>query len=178
MKNITLTILLVCFTTLSFSQSSKYIKYGVRGGMNISNLDFEPAPTFNNQHRNGFFFGGFVEYPLTESLALNTEIQWSAQGAKDENLRADYINLPVQLRFALGERITIGAGPQLGLKTWENNDGFNTWVFSGVGGAEYMFAEDFFVDVRAVYGFSNILDDTSAFEATDFTIQIGVGIKI
>lgn len=178
MKKFYVTLLFVAIAAYGFSQTSGYTKYGVRAGMNISNLDFEPAPLFENQHRNGFFFGGFVEFPLADKVFLNTEIQWSAQGAKEENLRADYINLPVQLRFEIGDRFTIGAGPQIGLKTWKNNDDFSTWVFSGVGGVEYMFLDDFFVDLRAVYGFSNILDETSAFEANDFTIQIGVGIKI
>ncbi len=179
MKKLLLSLVLISIVTISFSQSSsKYTKYGVRAGMNISNLDFDPAPPLDNGHRNGFFFGGFAEYPLSDSMSLNAEIQWSAQGAKDEDLRADYLNLPVQLKFALGERMMIGVGPQVSLKTWENNDNFTTWTFSGVGGLEYMFTDDLFFDVRALYGFSDILDSQANLEAKDFTIQFGVGIKI
>jgi hypothetical protein len=178
MKKFYTILLFISVTTLGFSQNATYTKYGLRTGMNISNLDFEPSPVTINQHRNGLYFGGFVEVPLSDKTFLNTEIQWSAQGAKDEAFRADYINLPIQLRFAVGDRFTFGAGPQIGLKTWEDNDAFETWSFSGVGGVEYMFLDDFFIDVRAVYGFSNILNDATGLEATDFTIQVGVGIKI
>ena len=41
-----------------------------------------------------------------------------------------------------------------------------------------MFTDDLFFDVRAVYGFSNILDDATNFEAKDFTLQFGIGMKI
>jgi len=180
MKHILLAAIFIGITAFSFSQSSrKYTKYGVRSGINVTNLDFEPGPLFENRHRNGFFFGGFVEVPLSDLMVLNTEIQWSAEGAKDEDLRADYINLPVQLRFAVDERWMIGIGPQVGLKTWEDRDGFTTWTFSGLGGVEYMFTDDLFLDVRAIYGFTDILDnDVTSLEATQFTIQFGIGIKL
>lgn len=191
MKKSYLTLLFIGFTAVFFAQESKETKearesqeikstkYGIRTGFNISNLDFEPAPLFTNAHRNGFFFGGFVEFMLSNSVFLNTEIQWSAEGGKDEDLRANYINLPVQLRFALSNKLTIGAGPQISLKTWQDTDGFETFTFSGVGGLEYEIFTDYFIDLRAVYGFSDILDHSVApLEATQFMIQLGIGIKI
>ena len=184
----TLTVLaLILFTSFGFSQGDSDDKktkttidtrYGIRGGMNVSNLDFKPGPLVENQHRNGFYFGGFAEYSFTETVFLNVEVQWSAQGGKAQEIRADYINLPLQLKLNLSESLSIAAGPQIGLKTWKNQDGFSTWVFSGVGGIEYMFTDDLFFDVRAVYGFSNILDDTTSLEAKDVTFQFGIGMKI
>ena len=69
------------------------------------------------------------------------------------DIRANYINLPVQLRFALSNKLTIGAGPQISLKTSQDSDGFETFIFSGVGGLEYEIFTDYFIDLRAVYGF-------------------------
>ena len=185
---ITLTALaVILFTSFGFSQDEKETekkqtkmetRYGIRGGMNVSNLDFKPGPLFDNEHRNGFYFGGFSEFSFTEIVFLNVELQWSAQGGKAQEIRADYINLPVQLKLNLSESLSIAAGPQIGLKTWKNQDGFSTWVFSGVGGLEYMFTDDLFFDVRAVYGFSNILDDATNLEAKDFTLQFGIGMKL
>ena len=185
---INLTVLaLILFTSFGFSQEEKETgkketkidtRYGIRGGMNVSNLDFKPEPLFDNEHRNGFYFGGFSEFSFSETMFLNVELQWSAQGGKAQEIRADYINLPVQLKFNLSETLSVGVGPQIGLKTWKNKDGFETWVFSGVGSLEYMFTDDLFFDVRAVYGFSNILDDATNLEAKDFTIQFGIGMKI
>ncbi|NRB60914.1 MAG: PorT family protein [Winogradskyella sp.] len=171
-----LLILFISATALSFSQE---IKYGIRGSLNVSNLDFDPDANFENKHRNGFAFAGFVDFGLSETVALRTELQWSAEGGKEQELRADYIQLPIMLRLNVSERLSLGAGPQLNLKTWKDNDGFSTFTFSGVLGAEYMITSDLFIDVRYSYGFSNILDkDLTDVEAKNHVMQFGFGIKI
>lgn len=181
MKKVLLTSLFLLAITLTFAQGFESTKYGVRAGVNVSNLDFEPTPIDRNLHRNGFYFGGFAEFSLSETLWLNTELQWSAEGAKDENWKANYINLPIQLRFLLGERLSIGVGPQIGLKTWQSADAYNTFNFSGVGGVQYSLFEDYFIEARAVYGFSDMLDENivgPGLEAKQFMFQVGIGIKI
>ena len=171
-----LLILFISATALSFSQE---IKYGIRGSLNDSNLDFDPDANFENKHSNGFAFAGFVDFGLSETVALRTELQWSAEGGKEQELRADYIQLPIMLRLNVSERLSLGAGPQLNLKTWKDNDGFSTFTFSGVLGAEYMITSDLFIDVRYSYGFSNILDkDLTDVEAKNHVMQFGFGIKI
>ncbi|WP_073087411.1 porin family protein [Winogradskyella jejuensis] len=179
MKKVLLTSVFILFIAFSFAQGYESTKYGIRAGVNISNLDFDPSPVNRNLHRNGFYFGGFAEFSLSETTWLSTELLWSAEGAKDENWRANYLNLPIQLKFKLGEHFTLGAGPQIGVKTWKSADAFDTFRFSGVGGIEYKFLEDYFIDVRAGYDFKNLLDENlSPLEATQFTIQVGIGIKI
>jgi opacity protein-like surface antigen len=176
MKNYLVAIVLTCFTTICTSQD---IRYGVRAALNISNLDFDPDATFENKHRNGFAFGGFVDFGLSEDVSILTELQWSAQGGKDESLRADYIQLPILIRLAVSDRLILGAGPQIALKTWKNQDAFSTFAFSGVAGAEYMITDEYFVDLRLSYGFSNILDqDLTDNSAKNHVIQFGFGMKI
>lgn len=153
--------------------------YGFRAGVNISNLDVEPVSVENNEHRNGFYFGGFIEFHLTNFLSLNTELQWSAEGAKRDDLRANYINLPIQLKLNLTDDLSIGVGPQASLKTWQEQDNFETFTFSVVGGVQYKVYKNFFIDARAVYGLTDILDDSvTSLEAKQFAIQVGVGIHL
>ena len=155
------------------------VSYGVRGALNISNLDFDPDADFENKHRNGFAFGGFAEFGLSDNVSLLTELQWSAEGGKDEDLRADYIQLPIQLRLSTSDRFSLGVGPQVALKTWKNQDAFSTFAFSGVVGAEYMITSDLFVDARFSFGLTNILDeDLNTAEAKNNVIQFGFGMKI
>lgn len=176
MKKLLLTSLFACFITIGMSQE---IKYGVRGALNISNLDFDPDATFENKHRNGFAFAGFVDFGFSEELSLHTELQWSAEGGKDEAIRADYIQMPIMLKLSASERLSFGAGPQISLKTWKNNDGFSTFAFSGVVGAEYMITDELFIDARYSYGLTNILDeDLTDAEAKNHVMQFGFGIKI
>ncbi|WP_299361892.1 porin family protein [Winogradskyella sp.] len=176
MKKLLLTALFACFATIGISQE---IRYGVRGALNISNLDFDPDANFENKHRNGFAFAGFVDFGFTEELSLHTELQWSAEGGKDEDIRADYIQMPIMLKLSVSDRLSFGAGPQISLKTWQNNDGFSTFAFSGVLGAEYMITDELFIDARYSIGLTNILDeDLTDSEARNHVIQFGFGIKI
>lgn len=153
------------------------IEYGVRAGVNVSNLDFEPAPTFDNTHRNGFAFGGFIDYKFSEKLSVMPELMYSAEGAKARDIRADYLNLPITVRFNAGN-FSVGVGPQASLKIWSHEDGFRNLLFSGVASAKYNIGEMFFVDARFNYGFMNILDDEVGIEATNQVFQVGFGIRV
>ena len=155
------------------------VRYGVKGGMSISNVDFEDAPIITNEHRNGFVFGVFIEYGLTESLSLVPELQFSGEGANKEGFRNDYLNLPVILKYTLLDRFGIGLGPQVGLKVNKKEDGFKNFVFSGVGYLEFEITDEFAIDARYNYGLSNIFDDEDGFpEANNGVIQFGINYKI
>ncbi|WP_435132796.1 porin family protein [Formosa sp. A9] len=175
MKKTTLLIITLLVTTASFAQ---FDLFGVRAGMNISNLDFESEVPSGNTHRNGFMIGFLAQYGITEHFSVSPEVQFSAEGAKDKDLRLDYINVPVLAKYSFNERLAIGVGPQMGIKVHEYKDGFQNLMFSGVAGIEYLFMDDFFIDVRYSYGFTNVYDDDQMYEAKNSNIQIGIGIKV
>ncbi|WP_178985028.1 porin family protein [Winogradskyella helgolandensis] len=176
MKKYLVALVFVSFTSIVMSQD---ILYGVRGALNVSNLDFDPDANFENKHRNGFAFAGFADFNLSDNLSLLTELQWSAEGGKERNLRADYLKLPILLRFSISDDLLLGVGPQVALKTWEYEDAFSTFVFSGVAGVEYMITDELFLDARYYYGITNILDeDLTDVEAKNHVIQFGFGIKL
>ena len=155
------------------------IKFGVRGGFNISNLDFRPDATFENKHRNNMVFGGFVEFMPSENFSIQTELQYSGEGGgKDESLRVSYIQLPVLFKLHFGTNFAFGVGPQAGVKVWSHEDGFKNFAFSGVAGIEYMISDIVFLDARYTYGLTNIMDNSSGFEARNTNIQIGIGMKM
>ena len=81
---------------------TRYALYGVRAGFNISNLDFEPeVPAgIENKHRNGFALD-FLQNIVYQNFSLAPEIQFSAEGAKEETLRLDYIQVPIFFKFKL-----------------------------------------------------------------------------
>lgn len=196
MKRILLLTILFGFSFYGFSQDTKPDKvkdsvkaepkstafrgviYGVRGGFNISNLDFDTAVANQvNKHRNSMFVGFFANIGLSNTVSLMPEIQFSAEGANDEKLHLDYIQAPIFIRFRLSEKIHIGAGPQVSLKVHKVDDGVKTFAYSGVGGIEYKLSHMLFADLRYTYGFSNIFDDHLDVEAKNTNIQIGVGYK-
>lgn len=176
MKNCLFALLFVSFTTVCMSQD---IIYGIRTALNVSNLDFEPDADFENKHRNGFAFGGFIDFGLSKKTSILLELQWSAEGGKSETLRADYLYLPIFVRFSLSDRMILGVGPKIGLKTWKDNDLFSTASFSGVLGLEYMITDEFFIDARLSYGITNVIDqDIKRLEAKNHVMQFGFGMKL
>ncbi|WP_299100572.1 porin family protein [uncultured Winogradskyella sp.] len=176
MKKYLFVLLFVSFTSIGLSQD---LIYGVRGALNVSNLDYKPDAQFENQHRNGFAFAGFVDFEFNEKIGLRTELQWSAEGGKAQELRADYLHLPILLNLPVSERFSFLVGPQFSLKTWKDKDAFSTFAFSGVVGVEFMITDEFFIDARAAYGVLNILDeDLTSFEAKNHVLQFGFGMKL
>lgn len=173
MKNYLLALFL-CTTVFVFAQNNSY---GVRVGANLSNLELDPEPMLENDYRYGMFFAGFVDWNISDKISILTELQYSAEGSKQEELRADYLQLPVLFRLHLGNKLTLGVGPMVSLKTWGFEDDFAPFTASGVGGIEYMFTREFFLDVRVHYGLTNIYDE-STFEAQNSAIQVGIGMKI
>ena len=173
MKKIFL-ILLLNFSFFGFSQD---VKYGVRGGYNISNLDFDNNYSIINKHRNSIYIGFFSNISLGKTVSLMPELQFSAEGAKAESLHLDYIQAPIFLRFRLSEKIHIGAGPQVGLKVYKYEDNIRNFAYSGVTGIEYKITHTIFADARYTYGFSNIFDDALGITAKNTNIQVGVGYK-
>jgi opacity protein-like surface antigen len=172
------TIFLLAFITLSTYSFAQNAMYGVRAGLNISNLDFEPNPEFGNTHRNGFAIGFFGEYDLSKTIGIAPEIQFSAEGGKEKNLRIDYIQVPVLFKYRFGDRFSAGAGPMAGVKVWEHEDGYKNFAFSVLGGLEFFITNDIFIDARYSYGLTNIVDDESSYEANNSNFQFGIGVKI
>lgn len=173
MKKILLTILL----GISFYGFSQDVKYGVRGGYNISNLNFDGNPTMANKHRNSIYIGFFGDIRLSKTVSLVPELQFSAEGARLEVWQLDYFQAPIFLKFRLSEKIHFGVGPQVGLKVTKVDDGARNMAYSGVAGLEYKLSYMLFADVRYTYGFSDVFDENLALSAKNTNIQIGVGYK-
>jgi len=174
MKNTILLFALFCISYQGFSQDTKY---GVRTGLNISNLDFKNTPFNENTHRNGFMIGFFGEFGLSKTVSVMPELQFSAEGSKLESLKLDYLQVPVLFKFKLSEKFAIGAGPQAGVKIHKTTDGIKNFAYSGVAGVEFNISHQLFVDARYTYGFSNIFEDYINAEAKNTNIQFGFGFK-
>lgn len=175
MKKLITLLLFVGITTFSFSQNTKY---GVHFGTNVSNMDYEVDGIRSNPHRNGFVFGAFVDFGLTETLAVMTELQYSPEGANVKDYKTDYLNLPVILNYNIFGGFKVGVGPQVGLKIHKYNDGFKNLVFSGVGFAEYMISDEIGIDFRYLYGISNVFDDDVNLKATQGVMQFGFTYRL
>ncbi|MEW7281170.1 porin family protein [Aquimarina sp. 2201CG1-2-11] len=160
--------------------------YGIRIGGNLSSISSDDIPENLEDSRFGIVVGFLAEYPLKGKFSIQPEFQYSSMGNDDESLRVDYLQFPVFLKYNISELVNIHIGPQAGVKIWEWQDNtstevsFNTFNFSTVTGVGVDITENFFVDLRYGFGFSNIIDDTniSDSEGTTRNIQLSFGYKL
>ena len=156
----------------------KYNEYGFRMGINYSDIDFADdaiVPTNSNEARFGFMAGFFAIFHFTETISLQPEIQYSAQGEKftsasdsngilgqfdEDELKINLIQVPVLLNYTIVNKFVISAGPQIGLNIWEweRAGDYEHVQLSAIGGVAYKFTDNFSVALRASLGLTNALD--------------------
>lgn len=170
-------LLFVALATLSFTAvQSQNVRFGVKGGVNFSSVngnDFDGTKGVT-----GFQVGGVAKIGITELLAIQPEILFSAQGySVDEpgygySVRLGYINLPVMVDFTIAEGLSLQGGPQFGFNVvsgykfdgdanedFEKEEGVKTLDLGAGIGAQYILPINLFFQARYVIGFSDVYDE-------------------
>jgi long-subunit fatty acid transport protein len=182
MKKIMLTAVAVMAFAFSNAQGTKF---GVKAGLNLTNLtgDVEDASSLV-----GFQVGGFAEFKLTEKFAIQPELLFSTQGAKNKftdfddstyeyDTKLNYLNIPVLAKYYITEAFSVEAGPQIGVLLSAKEDGedakdyYKSVDFGFNVGAGYNFTENLSVGLRYTIGLSSVYDTPDSidgFEDFDF----------
>lgn len=156
-------ILLFVFTCLSLGYlQAQDVKYGVKAGLNFSNLAINPELDFPSPNsRLGVHLGGFAQFSLGNNLSVQPELTFSTQGANDEDkddwqrVETSYLNLAGVFKYTLQNNINFSIGPQLGFLT----------------GGEFI-KEDKEDGERKIHSASHVLS------GTDLSIGFGVGYTL
>lgn len=128
-------------TAVTFGQQGKdKVSYGVRGGLNYSNLiyEFEDSSIgvldFNSKV--GFYIGGFATINLSDKFSLQPELIYSSRGAKldvdfsqlmifspiddfitqnqnDINIKQSSLLVPILLKYSASDQLNLYVGPQI-----------------------------------------------------------------
>jgi hypothetical protein len=125
MKNLKTILALVLLTSTSqvaFSQTttdSTAPKFGVKGGVNFSNLYTDDVE--DNNILTGFNVGVFAKLPITQTFAIQPELLYTTKGAElkynnafvtgTSTFKLNYLELPVLLVVNLSENFNVHAGP-------------------------------------------------------------------
>jgi hypothetical protein len=162
-------IILAAMAVMVFGfASAQKTRFGVKGGLNVTT--FAGGYYYNAKSLVGFQVGGFAEIKVIERLAIQPEILFSTQGAKQElsmtnfDSKLNYINVPVLAKFYVTKQFTVEAGPQLGFLVSAKQDGHDAKdsyksVDTGFNfGAGYNFTDNVSVNLRYTVGLSNIGD--------------------
>lgn len=118
---ISLLVAITWFSSASFAQ----ISLGLKGGLNVSNLSGVDANNFKSNALVGFHAGGYATFNLGRNFAIQPELVYSTQGAKienatdEENLKLNYFNIPLMVKFLTNKGFYVEAGPQFGFQVGE-----------------------------------------------------------
>lgn len=96
--------------------------FGIKGGLNSSNVYDEQGEDFVADPKLGFVAGGFIGIPLGKFLGIQPEVLYSQKGYQSSGafLGQDYtftrttnhLDIPIQLQIKPISAITIVVGPQ------------------------------------------------------------------
>lgn len=159
-------IALFAVVALMAVSASAQLKFGVKGGVNLSNVS---GDVDQNKMKIGFMVGGFANYAINDQLAIQPELMFAQAGCKydvdgDPKLELNYIVLPVMVKYSFGA-INLQAGPQFGylLSAKEDGDDVKEFLKSidlGLNiGAGYQIMENLGVEARYNLGLTNIVDE-------------------
>lgn len=174
-------------TSISFSQG---VTYGLRGGLNLANVDFEVSGGgtsigLDTDSRTFFYLGGFAEIGLNESPhKIQTGLTYHGNGAvlsedgDDVTFKISQLNVPILFKFLATEGLYLNGGAYAGAildvqgelesgnmsETEDITDDFKTLDFGLSIGAEYNFNNGLFLEARYNYGLVNILDNVDEFD--------------
>lgn len=170
-----------------FTANAQDHKYGFRLGLNYSDIDFDDdsvIPGGGGDARYGFMAGFFAIYSLSETISIQPEIQYSAQGEKsssafdstgaenqfsEDPLKINLLQVPILVNYTIANKFTISLGPQVGLRIWEweRQEDYETVQFSAIGGVGYNITDNWAVNLRGSFGITNAIDadNSNTFEA-------------
>ncbi|NJK94855.1 MAG: PorT family protein [Bacteroidales bacterium] len=98
------------------------VSFGLKAGLNISNLYDTKGEEFDSESKLGLAFGGFLSLPLGKYIGFQPEVMYSQKGFTgtgsvltvdyEYKRNTDYIDVPLQLQIKPVPVVTILVGPQ------------------------------------------------------------------
>lgn len=194
---------LMSFTGMQAQE--KIASYGFKGGLNFSNLYTDTVD--DNNVLTGFNAGLYAKFPITNSIAIQPEINYTTKGAElvynnaivqgTAKFNVNYIEVPVLLVANITENFNVHVGPYAaymvsGKTTNDSNfsssqreldtDDFNKFD-AGISGGVGIDLDAVNFGVRYNYGLTKIGKDDSSSnfissDAKNSVLNVYVGLRL
>ena len=151
---------------------SQEFRLGAKLGLNVASLGGDSYGVGSLGSRTSFHIGGLAEIPLMGKFSLQPELLYSSEGSNwtftglDDNLKLDYVRVPVLAKYHIIEGLSAEAGPVFGvLVNAKNDDGddikenFKTFDAAFGIGASYRLDMGVFFSLRYNKGLLNVNED-------------------
>ncbi len=191
-----LSVLIICvlLAQASFAQ----FRLGIKGGANITKVD---GKSFRDEFRYGYHLGGFAEIGLGKKWAIQPEVlfnqfntradssfenvyQNSVNISNYQDVKLNYLSIPLMLNYKVGKVLTLQAGPQFGIlidqskNLLENGEeAFSGGDLSMAGGAVINISK-LRLTGRYFVGLNNISDIDNQNKWKNQGFQVSVGFSL
>ncbi|MDO6516292.1 Outer membrane protein beta-barrel domain-containing protein [Zobellia uliginosa] len=158
---------------------------GVKGGINVASIGGSAYSGLGSLGTKvSFHLGGVAEVAISDKMAVQPELLYSSQGTKwsygtgDNDLKLDYLNLPILGKYYFLEGLSAEAGPVVGFLISTNQDDDDRFKKLDVAfaiGASYKLNENIFFSLRYNKGIANINGDSYTGNSQNNVLQISAG---
>lgn len=171
---------------------------GIKGGVNLTKIE---GRSFSDEFRYGYHLGGFLELPLGGKIGIQPEVlfnqsqtrvdssfknvyQNAANFSNYQDVKLNYLSIPVMLNYKLGNILSLQAGPQFGILLSQDKnlmqngeEAFKNGDFSMAGGAQVKISKLRFSG-RYVVGINNIseVSDQNKWKNQGWQLSVGLGL--
>jgi len=147
----------ILFATLLSIGVFAQAQFGATAGLNMTNVS---GDDMDGDMKIGMHVGVSAAFELSDAMTLNTGVLYSTKGTQDEDegvkmsANLSYLEIPVNLSFSISDKMSLMAGPYIGLLMGAEVE------VSGAGSLD---------------GTADIKDDT---RSMDFGINVGAGFAV
>lgn len=167
----------------SSTDTRENFKFGIKAGINLSNVYDEEGEDFVADGKVGFAGGAFISIPLGKFVGIQPELLYSEKGFKTEGsfLGADYeftrktthLDIPVHFQIKPTENLSLLVGPQFSyllstkndfgdisgeMEEEINNENYKKGVLGLSAGVDFN-VENFVISARAAWDLSKTNED-------------------
>lgn len=153
--------------------------------------------SFKDKFTYGYHLGGYLTIGLGQKLSIQPEVLFNQfetdtssrfssiyQFNKMDNIKLNYLSIPILVNYNLGKSIALQAGPQFGILIDQNKnllqngrEAFKSGDFSMVGGLQLKLLS-FRLYGRYVVGLTDISNIGDSDKWKSQSVQLGVGLGI
>ena len=165
--------------------------FGVKAGVNFAGVIGDDIEETDG--RTGFHIGGVANIGINEWLAIQPEVVYSQQGYSFNDfdgvndIKLDYINIPILADFTLAEGFSLQGGPQIGINVSSKTefadqeidlkDETESLEIATTLGAQYELPIGLFFQARYTVGFTNFIEerDGANNDAQNAVLSVSIG---
>ena len=126
-------VLVLLFAAVSFSMPSQaQVKFGLKGGLNLTSISASGSLSDNLKNKEGFFVGPTIKIGLpVTGLSLDASALYDQRSAKVEinnaesTIKSQSVQIPLNIRYGVGlgsvANLFAFAGPQFGFNLGDKN---------------------------------------------------------